>query len=491
MRLGQIHRNTFVNSPAHLDACYRLRDRPRLRLAGQITGVEGYLESAATGLAIALYLALERDGRTPEPLPPTTALGALARHLTESDPRHFQPANINYGLFRRPRGAGRRSASAAPPTPGAPTATSRRGRRATDSPSTRRRSPPGRRAWRWAEAAVRRLIERFLEHLAEERNFSPHTLRAYRRDLERFAAFLPATSWRQAPDAVDRPPSTCWQCAPSSPPCTTTGWAARARGGPCRRCAACSPSAAARGCWRPTRRPRRARRRRRPAPCPATCARARSRRCSRPPRRRAATRATRRWWPATAPSSSCSTPPACGSASWCRSTGATSTSRRASCGWWARGARSAWCPSAARGGGPARLAGRVGGGAPSAATRGAATAEPVFLNHRGGRLSDRSVRRVLDRWVEVAAARRRRPPPHPAPHLRHPPARGRRRPARHPGAARATASLATTQRYTHVEIERLLAVYRDAHPARPQRLSGPASGPAPAVGPARCYNPPP
>jgi methylenetetrahydrofolate--tRNA-(uracil-5-)-methyltransferase len=70
-----------------------------VRLAGQITGVEGYLESAATGLAVGLYLALERQGRTPEPFPATTALGALARHLTESDPKHFQPANINYGLF--------------------------------------------------------------------------------------------------------------------------------------------------------------------------------------------------------------------------------------------------------------------------------------------------------------------------------------------------------------------------------------------------------
>lgn len=102
VRLGQVHRNTFVNAPAHLDATYRIRSAPRIRLAGQITGVEGYLESAATGLAIALYLSLERrDGATAElePMPATTALGALVRHLTESNPRHFQPANIAYGLF--------------------------------------------------------------------------------------------------------------------------------------------------------------------------------------------------------------------------------------------------------------------------------------------------------------------------------------------------------------------------------------------------------
>lgn len=108
-RLGQVHRNTFVNAPVHLDAFYRIRTAPRLRLAGQITGVEGYLESAATGLAVAVYIALERAGRhrdaapgadgDREPFPPSTALGALVRHLTESNPKRFQPANIAYGLF--------------------------------------------------------------------------------------------------------------------------------------------------------------------------------------------------------------------------------------------------------------------------------------------------------------------------------------------------------------------------------------------------------
>jgi methylenetetrahydrofolate--tRNA-(uracil-5-)-methyltransferase len=99
VRLGQIHRNTFVNAPIHLDALYRLKQDPRIRLAGQLTGVEGYLESAATGLLAGIYLALEHTGATLEPLPSTTALGALARHLTESSPTGFQPANVNYGLF--------------------------------------------------------------------------------------------------------------------------------------------------------------------------------------------------------------------------------------------------------------------------------------------------------------------------------------------------------------------------------------------------------
>jgi methylenetetrahydrofolate--tRNA-(uracil-5-)-methyltransferase len=98
-RLGQIHRNTFINAPTHLDKHYRLKSTPRVRMAGQITGVEGYLESAASGLAVALYLDLERRGKTAEPFPPTTALGAMSRHLTESKAKNFQPANINYGLF--------------------------------------------------------------------------------------------------------------------------------------------------------------------------------------------------------------------------------------------------------------------------------------------------------------------------------------------------------------------------------------------------------
>jgi methylenetetrahydrofolate--tRNA-(uracil-5-)-methyltransferase len=114
VRFGQIHRNTFVNAPVHLDKHYRVKAEPRVRLAGQLTGVEGYLESAATGLAIGLYIALERQGGNPEPFPATTALGALARHLTASDPRYFQPANINYGLFEelegRVRKGDRRSA---------------------------------------------------------------------------------------------------------------------------------------------------------------------------------------------------------------------------------------------------------------------------------------------------------------------------------------------------------------------------------------------
>ncbi len=99
VRYGQVHRNTFINAPLHLDRWYRFAGRSNLRLAGQMTGVEGYLESAATGLAIALYLLLQDGDRQPSPLPDTTALGALARHLTESNPKRYQPTNVNYGLL--------------------------------------------------------------------------------------------------------------------------------------------------------------------------------------------------------------------------------------------------------------------------------------------------------------------------------------------------------------------------------------------------------
>jgi methylenetetrahydrofolate--tRNA-(uracil-5-)-methyltransferase len=101
-RYGMIHRNTFLNSPAHLDPLLRLRRRPGVRLAGQVTGVEGYVESAATGLLAARLLAAELAGGDPTPPPPETALGGLVRHLTERSAADFQPANISWGLIVAP-----------------------------------------------------------------------------------------------------------------------------------------------------------------------------------------------------------------------------------------------------------------------------------------------------------------------------------------------------------------------------------------------------
>ena len=115
-RLGGLHRNTFLNSPIVLDQTLRLKARPSLRFAGQVTGVEGYVESAAIGLIAGRFAAAEWMGRPVAPPPPTTALGALLSHITgghlsvESESgRSFQPMNVNFGLFppitvpRRPK----------------------------------------------------------------------------------------------------------------------------------------------------------------------------------------------------------------------------------------------------------------------------------------------------------------------------------------------------------------------------------------------------
>ncbi|WP_076649992.1 methylenetetrahydrofolate--tRNA-(uracil(54)-C(5))-methyltransferase (FADH(2)-oxidizing) TrmFO [Pontibaca methylaminivorans] len=99
-RLGGIHRNTFLNSPRLLDGQMRLRSRPGIRFAGQITGVEGYVESAAMGLVAGRMAAAEMLGRELAPPPPTTASGALITHITGgAEARSFQPMNVNFGLF--------------------------------------------------------------------------------------------------------------------------------------------------------------------------------------------------------------------------------------------------------------------------------------------------------------------------------------------------------------------------------------------------------
>jgi methylenetetrahydrofolate--tRNA-(uracil-5-)-methyltransferase len=99
-RLGGIHRNTFINSPTLLDDRMRLRARPNIRFAGQITGVEGYVESAAMGLLAGRMAAAELQGRDLAPPPPETATGALITHITGgADAKTFQPMNVNFGLF--------------------------------------------------------------------------------------------------------------------------------------------------------------------------------------------------------------------------------------------------------------------------------------------------------------------------------------------------------------------------------------------------------
>jgi len=99
-RLGGVHRNTFMNSPKLLDATLRLKARPALRFAGQITGCEGYVESAAVGLLAGRFAAAERLGRAAAPPPATTAMGAMLNHITGGAVADtFQPMNVNFGLF--------------------------------------------------------------------------------------------------------------------------------------------------------------------------------------------------------------------------------------------------------------------------------------------------------------------------------------------------------------------------------------------------------
>jgi methylenetetrahydrofolate--tRNA-(uracil-5-)-methyltransferase len=120
-RLGGLHRNTFINSPRLLDGALRLKAMPRLRFAGQVTGVEGSVESAAIGLLAGRFAAAERLGQAIVPPPPTTALGALLAHITGgADDKTFQPMNVNFGLFpplpvqgrKGPRGKDRKQAMA-------------------------------------------------------------------------------------------------------------------------------------------------------------------------------------------------------------------------------------------------------------------------------------------------------------------------------------------------------------------------------------------
>jgi methylenetetrahydrofolate--tRNA-(uracil-5-)-methyltransferase len=99
VRFGMIHRNTYVNAPLTLEPTFETRRRPGLFFAGQMSGVEGYVESAASGLIAGLAAARRARGEEPVPLPEDTALGALGRYIARSDPEHYQPTNIAFGLL--------------------------------------------------------------------------------------------------------------------------------------------------------------------------------------------------------------------------------------------------------------------------------------------------------------------------------------------------------------------------------------------------------
>jgi methylenetetrahydrofolate--tRNA-(uracil-5-)-methyltransferase len=99
LRFGQIHRNTYINAPALLTPTLQLRTRPEIFFAGQISGVEGYVESIATGLMAGMHAAALALGQTPRPLPRATALGSLCHYVSAADPKDYQPANITFDLL--------------------------------------------------------------------------------------------------------------------------------------------------------------------------------------------------------------------------------------------------------------------------------------------------------------------------------------------------------------------------------------------------------
>lgn len=99
VRYGVMHRNTFINSPNVLSSTYQLKAKPTILFAGQMTGVEGYVESAGSGLMAGINAARLAKGEKPVRLPKETALGSMSRYITEANPNNFQPMNINFGLF--------------------------------------------------------------------------------------------------------------------------------------------------------------------------------------------------------------------------------------------------------------------------------------------------------------------------------------------------------------------------------------------------------
>jgi len=99
VRYGVMHRNTYIDSPRHLDGQYRLKAQPRIRFAGQITGVEGYVESAASGLLCGLQTARELEGKEPLDFTRQTAIGALAAYVSDPSVADFQPMNVNFGII--------------------------------------------------------------------------------------------------------------------------------------------------------------------------------------------------------------------------------------------------------------------------------------------------------------------------------------------------------------------------------------------------------
>ena len=182
VRFGMVHRNTYINGPTVLRETWQTKRRDDLFFAGQISGVEGYVESAASGLLAGINAAALALGGAPRAAPRTTAIGALAYYVSHASAGHYQPSNITFGIMEPLAVA---AAEQARPEDGPLRA---RAGRPRPMDGGRRRQP----------AAMREHLKAFLEYLRGNRGASPHTVRAYESDLAQFLAFLPLAQ-RQAP----------------------------------------------------------------------------------------------------------------------------------------------------------------------------------------------------------------------------------------------------------------------------------------------------
>ena len=189
-----IHRNTYVNGPTVLRETWQVRTRPTLFFAGQMSGVEGYVESAASGLIAGRNAAALARGEPPSAPPRTTAIGALAYYVSHADPDALQPIehHVRHHAAARREPGGRKAEEAG----------AQRGALASvRSPTCRRGCAP----------RMNEHLKAFLEHLALNENASAHTVRAYESDLTQFLDL----HWRRTPDAASRarrrPTSIAWR----------------------------------------------------------------------------------------------------------------------------------------------------------------------------------------------------------------------------------------------------------------------------------------
>ena len=203
VRFGMIHRNTYINGPDVLRDTWQMKTRDDLFFAGQISGVEGYVESAASGLMAGRNAAARVLGRPMRVLPRTTALGALAHYVSHANPRHYQPTNITFGIMEpiddralpRMRAADGRRMSRKETRK---FALSERAladlERWMDAGETESADPPTGSAGPSTSSgqgpAMKAALVEFLEHLRLNENASPHTVRAYDSDLSQFLTFL-------------------------------------------------------------------------------------------------------------------------------------------------------------------------------------------------------------------------------------------------------------------------------------------------------------